>query len=92
MFVSFSIWGVYTALTGTPNVTLLALRSHDSSYLTSPVSVSDVSSTSPLTPTTDTPVTVTQQLLSSASLDGSASSSASAVFEPIKSDPPECEY
>ncbi|CAF98893.1 unnamed protein product [Tetraodon nigroviridis] len=45
--------------------------------------------TSSLTPTTDTPVTVTQQLLSSASLDGSASSSASAGFEPVKSDPSE---
>uniref|UniRef100_H3CTS9 E2F transcription factor 4 n=1 Tax=Tetraodon nigroviridis TaxID=99883 RepID=H3CTS9_TETNG len=51
--------------------------------------VPDVSSTSSLTPTTDTPVTVTQQLLSSASLDGSASSSASAGFEPVKSDPSE---
>ncbi|XP_051238145.1 transcription factor E2F4 isoform X2 [Dicentrarchus labrax] len=48
-----------------------------------------VTSTTPLTPTTDTPATVTQQLQSSASLDGSASSSASAVFEPIKSDPSE---
>uniref|UniRef100_H3C2I6 E2F transcription factor 4 n=1 Tax=Tetraodon nigroviridis TaxID=99883 RepID=H3C2I6_TETNG len=54
-----------------------------------PVGVPDVSSTSSLTPTTDTPVTVTQQLLSSASLDGSASSSASAGFEPVKSDPSE---
>ncbi|KAJ0069598.1 hypothetical protein NL108_010436, partial [Boleophthalmus pectinirostris] len=43
--------------------------------------------TSPLTPTTETP-TVGQQLQSSASLDSSASS-ASAVFEPIKSDPSE---
>ncbi|XP_070763319.1 transcription factor E2F4 [Enoplosus armatus] len=50
-------------------------------------SVTEVTSTTPLTPTTDTPATVTQQLQSSASLDGSASSSASAVFEPIKSDP-----
>ncbi|XP_054475808.1 transcription factor E2F4 isoform X2 [Anoplopoma fimbria] len=48
-----------------------------------------VPSTTQLTPTTDTPATVTQQLQSSASLDGSASSSASAVFEPIKSDPSE---
>lgn len=53
--------------------------------------VSDTTSSSPLTPATDTPVAVTQQLLSSASLDGSASSSASAVFEPVKSDPSECE-
>uniref|UniRef100_A0A3B4AWP0 E2F/DP family winged-helix DNA-binding domain-containing protein n=1 Tax=Periophthalmus magnuspinnatus TaxID=409849 RepID=A0A3B4AWP0_9GOBI len=45
--------------------------------------------TAPLTPTTETP-TVSQQLQSSASLDSSASS-ASAVFEPIKSDPSECE-
>ncbi|KAM9351528.1 transcription factor E2F4 [Symphorus nematophorus] len=52
-------------------------------------SVTEVTSTTPLTPTTDTPATVTQQLQSSASLDGSASSSASAVFEPIKSDPSE---
>lgn len=40
---------------------------------------------------TDTPVAVTQQLLSSASLDGPASSSASAAFEPVKSDPSERE-
>ncbi|KAM9853968.1 LOW QUALITY PROTEIN: transcription factor E2F4 [Aulostomus maculatus] len=52
-------------------------------------SVTEVTSTTPLTPTTDTPATVTQQLQSSASLDGSMSSSASAVFEPIKSDPSE---
>ncbi|XP_041794682.1 transcription factor E2F4 [Chelmon rostratus] len=52
-------------------------------------SVTEVTSTTPLTPTTDTPATVTQQLQSSASLDGSVSSSASAVFEPIKSDPSE---
>ncbi|XP_070828503.1 transcription factor E2F4 [Chaetodon trifascialis] len=52
-------------------------------------SVTDVTTTTPLTPTTDTPAAVTQQLQSSASLDGSASSSASAVFEPIKSDPSE---
>lgn len=51
----------------------------------------EVTSTTPLTPITDTPATVTQQLQSSASLDGSVSSSASAVFEPIKSDPSECE-
>ncbi|XP_039664445.1 transcription factor E2F4 isoform X2 [Perca fluviatilis] len=38
---------------------------------------------------TDTPAAVTQQLQSSASLDGSASSSASAVFEPMKSNPSE---
>ncbi|XP_029910229.1 transcription factor E2F4 [Myripristis murdjan] len=49
-------------------------------------------SSTTLSPTTDTPATtplVTQQLQSSASLDGSASSAASAVFEPIKSDPSE---
>uniref|UniRef100_UPI0037E75285 transcription factor E2F4 isoform X2 n=1 Tax=Semicossyphus pulcher TaxID=241346 RepID=UPI0037E75285 len=45
-----------------------------------------VTSTTPLTPTTDTSTAVTQQLQSSASLDGSV---ASAVFEPIKSDPSE---
>ncbi|XP_008295751.1 transcription factor E2F4 [Stegastes partitus] len=49
----------------------------------------EVTSTTPLTPTTETPAAVTQQLQSSASLDGSVSSSASAVFEPIKSDPSE---
>ncbi|KAM3608942.1 uncharacterized protein V6R79_007199 [Siganus canaliculatus] len=54
-----------------------------------PASVTEVMSTAPLTPTTDTSATVTQQLQSSASLDGSASSAASAVFEPIKSDPSE---
>ncbi|XP_042352386.1 transcription factor E2F4 isoform X2 [Plectropomus leopardus] len=52
-------------------------------------SVTEVTSTTPLTPSTDTPAAVTQQLQSSASLDGSASSSVSAVFEPIKSDPSE---
>ncbi|XP_070687391.1 transcription factor E2F4 [Pempheris klunzingeri] len=52
-------------------------------------SATEAPSTTPLTPTTDTPAAVTQQLQSSASLDGSASSSASAVFEPIKSDPSE---
>uniref|UniRef100_A0A3B4VHK8 E2F transcription factor 4 n=1 Tax=Seriola dumerili TaxID=41447 RepID=A0A3B4VHK8_SERDU len=51
----------------------------------------EVTTTTALTPTTDTPSAVTQQLQSSASLDGSGSSSASAVFEPIKSDPSECE-
>lgn len=51
-------------------------------------SVTDVTSTTPLTPSTDSSAAVTQQLQSSASLDGSASS-ASAVFEPIKSDPSE---
>ncbi|XP_010778982.1 transcription factor E2F4 isoform X2 [Notothenia coriiceps] len=48
-----------------------------------------VTSTTPLTPTTDTPATLTQQLQSSASLDGSVSASASSLFEPIKSDPSE---
>ncbi|XP_034391427.1 transcription factor E2F4 isoform X2 [Cyclopterus lumpus] len=48
-----------------------------------------VQSPTQLTPTTDTPAAVTQQLQSSASLDGSAAASASAVFEPIKSDPSE---
>ncbi|KAM7414123.1 hypothetical protein PAMA_019102 [Pampus argenteus] len=52
-------------------------------------SVTEVTSTTSLTPTTDTPASVTQQLQSSASLDGSVSSSVSAVFEPIKSDPSE---
>lgn len=52
-------------------------------------SMTEGTSTMPLTPTADTPATVTQQLQSSASLDGSAASSASAVFEPIKSDPSE---
>uniref|UniRef100_A0A8C3GAP7 E2F transcription factor 4 n=1 Tax=Cyclopterus lumpus TaxID=8103 RepID=A0A8C3GAP7_CYCLU len=51
-----------------------------------------VQSPTQLTPTTDTPAAVTQQLQSSASLDGSAAASASAVFEPIKSDPSECEF
>nr|XP_057943843.1 transcription factor E2F4 [Doryrhamphus excisus] len=53
-----------------------------------PTSVTEVTSTTPLTPTTDPPPpsAITQQLQSSASLDGSVSSSA---FEPIKSDPSE---
>ncbi|XP_011605133.1 transcription factor E2F4 isoform X1 [Takifugu rubripes] len=54
-----------------------------------PVPSTDAPSSSPLAPATETPVAATQQLLSSASLDGSASSSASAVFEPVKSDPSE---
>uniref|UniRef100_A0AAQ5XC38 E2F/DP family winged-helix DNA-binding domain-containing protein n=1 Tax=Amphiprion ocellaris TaxID=80972 RepID=A0AAQ5XC38_AMPOC len=53
----------------------------------------EVTSTTPVTPTAEPPAAVTQQLQSSASLDGSASSAASsaasAVFEPIKSDPSE---
>ncbi|XP_056272538.1 transcription factor E2F4 [Pseudoliparis swirei] len=52
-------------------------------------SVTEVQSPMQLTPTADTPAAVTQQLQSSASLDGSASASASALFEPIKSDPSE---
>lgn len=52
-----------------------------------PASVTDATNTTALSPTTDTHATVTQQLQSSASLDGSLSSSASAVFEPIKSEP-----
>lgn len=55
----------------------------------SPTTTTEATSTTPLTLTTETPA-VTQQLQSSASLDGSASSSsASAVFEPIKTDPSE---
>uniref|UniRef100_G3PKX8 E2F transcription factor 4 n=1 Tax=Gasterosteus aculeatus aculeatus TaxID=481459 RepID=G3PKX8_GASAC len=53
---------------------------------TTPVSAK---SAAPLPPTTNTPAAATQQLQSSASLDGSASSSASAGFQPIKSDPSE---
>lgn len=49
----------------------------------------EATSTTPLTPGTETSSTDSQQLQSSASLDGSAASSASAVFEPIKSDPSE---
>ncbi|KAK7891144.1 hypothetical protein WMY93_023107 [Mugilogobius chulae] len=52
-----------------------------------PTKTTDATITSSLTPTTETP-TVGQQLQSSASLD-SSTSSASAVFEPIKSDPSE---
>ncbi|XP_063758267.1 transcription factor E2F4 isoform X2 [Eleginops maclovinus] len=48
-----------------------------------------VTSTTPLTPTTDSPATLSQQLQSSASLDGSVSAAASALFQPIKSDPSE---
>ncbi|KAM4573173.1 transcription factor E2F4 [Odontesthes bonariensis] len=51
--------------------------------------LTEVTSTTLLTPKTETPAAVTQQLQSSASLDGSASTSASAGFEPIKTDPPE---
>ncbi|KAM8891336.1 transcription factor E2F4 [Spinachia spinachia] len=51
--------------------------------------VTEVTSAAPLTPTSNTPAAATQQLQSSASLDGSASSSGSAAFHPIKSDPSE---
>ncbi|KAL6107149.1 e2f4 [Pungitius sinensis] len=50
--------------------------------------MTDVTSAAPLTPTSNTPAT-TQQLQSSASLDGSASSSASTGFQPNKSEPSE---
>ncbi|XP_034541677.1 transcription factor E2F4 isoform X1 [Notolabrus celidotus] len=63
-----------------PITTLAAIQS---------VSMTEVTSTTSLMPTADPPAAVTQQLQSSASLDGSVSSSASAVFEPIKSDPSE---
>ncbi|XP_019743867.1 transcription factor E2F4 isoform X1 [Hippocampus comes] len=59
------------------------------SSVSQPTSVTEVTSTTPLKPTTDAPTAVPQQLQSSASLDGSTSSSASAVFEPMKSDPSE---
>ncbi|XP_068595382.1 transcription factor E2F4 [Brachionichthys hirsutus] len=49
-------------------------------------SVTEVTSSTPLSLTTGTPAPVTQQLQSSASLDGSVPS---AAFEPIKSDPSE---
>ncbi|MED6272667.1 Transcription factor e2f4 [Characodon lateralis] len=48
--------------------------------------ISEVTSSTQLPPTAETPAAVPQQLQSSASLDGSAPS---AVFEPIKSDPSE---
>ncbi|KAK5867807.1 hypothetical protein PBY51_012267 [Eleginops maclovinus] len=56
---------------------------------TQTASVTEVTSTTPLTPTTDSPATLSQQLQSSASLDGSVSAAASALFQPIKSDPSE---
>ncbi|XP_057692883.1 transcription factor E2F4 isoform X2 [Corythoichthys intestinalis] len=46
-------------------------------------------SATPLSPTIAAPPAISQQLQSSASLDGSVSSSASTVFEPMKSDPSE---
>ncbi|XP_013889641.1 transcription factor E2F4 [Austrofundulus limnaeus] len=49
----------------------------------------EVTSTTPLSPTTETAAAAPLQLQSSASLDGSAASSASAAFQPIKSDPSE---
>ncbi|XP_077424149.1 transcription factor E2F4 [Vanacampus margaritifer] len=64
--------------------------SSTTSAISQTTSVTEVTSTTPLTPTTDAPAAITQQLQSSASLDGSVSSSASAlVFEPMKSDPSE---
>uniref|UniRef100_A0AAZ1Y2C5 E2F/DP family winged-helix DNA-binding domain-containing protein n=1 Tax=Oreochromis aureus TaxID=47969 RepID=A0AAZ1Y2C5_OREAU len=49
----------------------------------------EVTATTALSPTTETPAAITQQLQSSASLDGPTSSSASAGFEPMKSGPSE---
>lgn len=49
----------------------------------------EVTATTALSPTSETPAAVTQQLQSSASLDGPASSSASAGYEPMKSGPSE---
>lgn len=80
---------VSKAAPATPTKPAPAITSVTAASQTASVTVSEVTSTTPLTPTTDTPATVTQQLQSSASLDGSASSSVSAVFEPIKSDPSE---
>ncbi|XP_049929857.1 transcription factor E2F4 [Epinephelus moara] len=80
---------VSKAAPATPTKPAPATASATAASQTASVTVSEVTSTTPLTPTTDTPATVTQQLQSSASLDGSASSSVSAVFEPIKSDPSE---
>ncbi|KAL7403324.1 hypothetical protein ABVT39_027818 [Epinephelus coioides] len=80
---------VSKAAPATPTKPAPATTSVTAASQTALVTVSEVTSTTPLTPTTDTPATVTQQLQSSASLDGSASSSVSAVFEPIKSDPSE---
>lgn len=80
---------VSKAAPATPTKPAPATTSVTAASQTASVTVSEVTSTTPLTPTTDTPATVTQQLQSSASLDGSASSSVSAVFEPIKSDPSE---
>nr|XP_046251100.1 transcription factor E2F4 isoform X2 [Scatophagus argus] len=65
----------------------LATTSATAANQTAPVT--EVTSNTSLTPTSETSTSVTQQLQSSASLDGSASSSVSAVFEPIKSDPSE---
>lgn len=80
---------VSKAAPATPTKPAPATTSVTAASQTASVTVSEVTSTTPLTLTTDTPATVTQQLQSSASLDGSASSSVSAVFEPIKSDPSE---
>lgn len=53
------------------------------------LTATEVTATAALSPTTEAPAAVTQQLQSSASLDGPAASSASAGFEPMKSGPSE---
>ncbi|XP_037538624.1 transcription factor E2F4 [Nematolebias whitei] len=53
------------------------------------IQTKEATSTTPPSIPTETPAAVPQQLQSSASLDGSAASSASAAFEPIKSNPSE---
>ncbi|XP_061679778.1 transcription factor E2F4 [Syngnathoides biaculeatus] len=63
--------------------------SSTSSAISQPTAVTEETGSMPLSPTTDTRSAITQQLQSSASLDGSVSSSASAVFESMKSDPSE---
>uniref|UniRef100_A0A3P8RJH2 E2F transcription factor 4 n=1 Tax=Amphiprion percula TaxID=161767 RepID=A0A3P8RJH2_AMPPE len=80
---------VSKAALSTPTKASLSTASTPAANRTMP----EVTSTTPVTPTAEPPAAVTQQLQSSASLDGSASSAASsaasAVFEPIKSDPSE---
>uniref|UniRef100_A0A3Q1GWK8 E2F transcription factor 4 n=1 Tax=Acanthochromis polyacanthus TaxID=80966 RepID=A0A3Q1GWK8_9TELE len=80
---------VSKAAPSTPTKASLSTASAPAANQTMP----EVTSTTPLTPTAEPPAAVSQQLQSSASLDGSASSAASsaasAVFEPIKSDPSE---
>ncbi|XP_056138233.1 transcription factor E2F4 [Lampris incognitus] len=79
-------------LTPTPSINPSPAATLAATAANRTTSAAEVTSNSSLMSAIDTPAPtplVTQQLQSSASLDGPTSSNASAVFEPIKSDPAE---